>query len=108
MATKEMNYIQQRQDKNGNVINMYPVTKRENVYGIDELEKDIQDHLSTVDALDSKQHSALEFLASNCFVRDDTNGKLYKICSHDGDMYFRESDVDIKTVIGKLLQYTSK
>lgn len=108
MAVKEVNYITQEQDENGNVVNYYPVTKRENVYGIDELEKDLNDHLDTVDTLDAKHHAALEFLASNCFVRDDTTGTLYKICIDNGDMYFKKSDVDLKTVIGKLLQYTSK
>lgn len=102
MSEVDENTLIQVQDKDGNIKNILPITKRENVYGIDELEADLQSHLSKIDDLNTKQQKALTLLAANCFVLDDTNGKTYKIGSADGDFYYMESDVKITDIINAI------
>ena len=90
MAMKEFNSYMDIQDENGDIERHYPITKAENVIGLNGV------------GLSPQQRAALALMASNAYIVDDTTGELYKIGSSDGKFYFDKADDDIKDILNTI------
>ena len=93
MANSEYNTLIQIQDEKGNVETHYPITKVENVLGLEDIT--------------GKEGAALRLLAANSYVIDDETGVTYKIGSRNGRFYFEESDVSILDILNDVVQAVS-
>ena len=102
------------QQPNGDVERIYPITKYENIENFpianqnvagsvklyDNTGKNVDGSLTqkaTTEKL-SKVQAALQLLAANSYIVDDTDGKTYKIGSDNGKLYLVESDVSPKDI----------
>lgn len=75
-------------NRDGDITRHFPITKMENVIGLSN---------ST-----GQQNSVLNLLALNPYIVDDENGKVYKIGSKNGKLYFQESDINLSDLMGKV------
>lgn len=92
----ESNTLIEIAKKDGTTIRHFPITKVENIIGIDKMK-----------GASSQQLAALRLLAANAFVIDDTTGQTYKIGSKDGKFYFEESDVSILELLNEIVDAAS-
>lgn len=88
----ESNTLMEVADKDGNVTRHFPITKVENIIGIEKMK-----------GASAQQMAALKLLAANAFVIDDTTGQTYKIGSKDGKFYFEKSDVNILDLLSEIV-----
>ena len=89
----ESNTLIEVADKDGNVTRHFPITKVDNIIGIEKMK-----------GASAQQIAALKLLAANAFVIDDTTGKTYKIGSNDGKFYFEESDVSVLDLLNEIVE----
>lgn len=90
MANTEYNSLIQIQDEKGNVETHYPITKVENILGLENYT--------------GKEGAALKLLAANSFIIDDETGITYKIGSRNGRFYFEESDVSVLDILNTVTE----
>lgn len=88
----ESNTLVEEAKSNGDIVRHFPITKAENVIGIEKLK-----------GASTQQLAALKLLAANAFIIDDTTGKTYKVGSNNGKLYFTESDVSVKELLDEIV-----
>ena len=88
----ESNTLIEETNSNGDVVRHFPITKVENIIGIENIK-----------GASAQQLAALKLLAANAFIIDDTTGKTYKIGSNDGKFYFEESDVSVLDLLNEIV-----
>lgn len=106
MSIVEKNTLIEIQQPNGDVIREYPITKLENILGIDKITEmlsgDVIVKLNSLQEVDETMKKALMLLAVNSFVVDEVTGDTYKIGSRDGQFFYEKSDVSVKDLLDTL------